>query len=91
LEKGTWDQADVVLELPPKIYPGSYGLELLAFKEGNGRLLHASTLEVKLVGFPALISGLALHKGLLYGFFAVLIAMFSGLLIGIVFSSKGGH
>jgi uncharacterized protein (TIGR02186 family) len=91
LEKGVWDRADAVLELPPKIYPGSYVLELLAFKEGNGRLLHSSALEVKLVGFPALISGLALRKGLLYGILAVLIATVSGLLIGIVFSSKGGH
>jgi hypothetical protein len=91
LEKGTWDQADAVLELPPKIYPGSYVLELLTFKEGNGRLLHSSTLAVQLVGFPALISGLALGKGLWYGILAVLIAMVSGLLIGIVFSSKGGH
>ncbi|MHB8842812.1 MAG: TIGR02186 family protein, partial [Candidatus Aquicultor sp.] len=91
LEKGVWDQADAVLELPPKIYPGSYGLELLAFKEGNGRLLHSSTLEVKLVGFPALISGLAMGKALWYGILAVFIALVSGLLIGIVFSSKGGH
>jgi hypothetical protein len=91
LEKETWDQADALLELPPKIYPGSYALELMAFNKGNGRLLHSSTLEVKLVGFPALISGLAMGKGLWYGILAVLIALVSGLLIGIVFSSKGGH
>ena len=91
LEKGVWDQADAVLDLPPKIYPGSYKLELLAFKEGNGRLLHSSTIEVKLVGFPSLISGLAMGNGLWYGILAVFIALVSGLLIGIVFSSKGGH
>lgn len=91
LEPGDWDQADAVLELPPKIYPGSYGLELITFKEGTGRLLHSSLLRVKVVGFPALISGLATAKGLFYGILAVLIAMISGLLIGIVFNSKGGH
>jgi uncharacterized protein (TIGR02186 family) len=91
LEKGVWDRAEAVLELPPKIYPGSYVLELIAFKEGNGRLLHSSAIEVKLVGFPALISGLALRKGLLYGILAVVIATVSGLLFGILFSSKGGH
>ena len=91
LEKGTWDQADAVLELPSKIYPGSYVLELLAFDRGKGRLLHSSPLGVRLVGFPALISGLALGKGLWYGILAVLVAMISGLLIGIVFSSRGGH
>ncbi|MFH0788490.1 MAG: TIGR02186 family protein [Pseudomonadota bacterium] len=91
LEKGVWDQADAVLELPSKIYPGTYALELIAFKEGKGRLLHSSSIVVELVGFPALISSLALQKGLLYGILAVIIATFSGLLIGIVFTSKGGH
>jgi hypothetical protein len=91
LEKGPWEQADAVLDLPSKIYPGSYALELIAIKDGKGTLLHTSTLEVKLVGFPALVSNLALQKGLLYGILAVVIAMISGLLIGIVFTSKGGH
>ena len=91
LEKGVWDQADAVLELPSKIYPGTYTLELIAFKEGKGSMLHSSTIEVQLSGFPALVSKVALQKGLLYGILAVIIATFSGLLIGIVFSSKGGH
>jgi uncharacterized protein (TIGR02186 family) len=91
LEKGNWDQADATLELPSKIYPGSYALELIAVKDGKGTLLHTSTLEVKLVGFPALVSNLALQKGLLYGILAVIIATVSGLFIGIVFTSKGGH
>jgi len=91
LETGVWDQADAVLEVPSKIYPGTYALELIGFKEGQGRLLHSSPLVVKLVGFPALVSNLALQKGLLYGILAVIIATFSGLLIGIVFTSKGGH
>ena len=91
LEKGRWDQADAVLTLPSKIYPGTYALELIAFQEGKGSLLHSSTIEVKLAGFPALVSKVAHQKGLLYGILAVIIATFSGLLIGIVFSSKGAH
>ena len=31
------------LELPAKIYPGLYALEMIAFKEGKGPLLHSST------------------------------------------------
>jgi uncharacterized protein (TIGR02186 family) len=91
LEKGTWDQADALLTLPPKIYPGTYTLELIAFKEGKGTLLHSSTIDVKLVGFPALVSKVAHQKGLIYGILAVIIATFSGLLIGIIFSSRGAH
>lgn len=91
LEKGQWDQADAVLTLPSKIYPGIYSLELIVFQEGKGSLLHSSTIEVKLSGFPALISEVAHQRGLWYGILAVIIATFSGLLIGIVFSSKGAH
>jgi len=86
-----WDQAEAVLDLPAKLYPGSYRLELWAGKEGKARLIQSSDLEVKLVGFAALISNLAKGKGLWYGILAVLVATFSGLLIGIVFSSKSGH
>ncbi len=91
LEKGGWDQADAVLELPAKIYPGTYALELIAFQEGKGTLLHSSTIEVRLAGFPALVSRVAHQKGLWYGILAVIIATISGLLIGVIFSSKGGH
>jgi Putative transmembrane protein (Alph_Pro_TM) len=91
LEPGTWDQVDAVLSLPSKIEPGFYTLEMIAFKDGQGRLIHSSTLEVKLAGFPALISDLANHQGLGYGVLAVIIATLSGLVIGIVFSAKGGH
>jgi len=91
LEKGVWNRANAILELPAKIYPGTYTLELIAFKEGKGRLVQASTIEVKLVGFPALVSNLAARKGLLYGTLAVIIATFSGLIIGIIFSARGGH
>jgi uncharacterized protein (TIGR02186 family) len=91
LEKGVWDQADAVLELPSKIYPGVYTLELIAFKNGQGSLLQSSTIDVHLTGFPALVSTVALQRGLLYGILAVIIATFSGLLIGIIFTSKGGH
>jgi uncharacterized protein (TIGR02186 family) len=91
LEKGVWDQADAVLDLPAKIEPGTYTLELIGFKNGQGSLLHSSTIKVQLVGFPALVSKVALQKGLLYGILAVIIATFSGLLIGIIFTSKGSH
>ncbi len=91
LEPEDWEQVDALLSLPAKIEPGSYSLEMIAFKGGQGRLIHSSTLEVRLAGLPALVSDLAARQGLWYGILAVLIATVSGLLIGIVFSSKGGH
>jgi uncharacterized protein (TIGR02186 family) len=91
LEPGVWEQVDAVLPLPAKIEPGSYVLEMIAFRDGQGRLIHSSTLEVKLAGFPALVSDFSARQGLWYGILAVIIATLSGLIIGIVFSSKGGH
>jgi hypothetical protein len=91
LEPKGWDQVETVLDLPPKLYPGSYRLELWAGKEGKARLIQSGDLEVKLVGVAALISNLAEGKGLWYGILAVFFATFSGLLIGIVFSSKRGR
>jgi uncharacterized protein (TIGR02186 family) len=91
LEPGAWEQVDAVLSLPAKIEPGAYVLEMIAFQEGKGRLIHSSTLEVKLAGFPALVSDFSARQGLWYGILAVIVATLSGLIIGIVFSSRGGH
>ncbi|MBU1053232.1 MAG: TIGR02186 family protein [Proteobacteria bacterium] len=91
LEKGAWDQVDAVLNVPAKISPGTYTLELFALKDGKSRLVRSSSIEVKLTGLPAMISNLAFKNGLLYGILAVIIATFSGLLIGVVFGSKGSH
>jgi hypothetical protein len=91
LDPEAWEQVDAVLSLPAKIQPGSYVLEMIAFQEGKGRLIHSSALEVKLAGFPALVSDFSASQGLWYGILAVIIATLSGLIIGIVFSSKGVH
>ncbi len=91
LEKGFFSQAEAVLHLPPKIYPGSYTLEFIAFKEGKSTLLHSYSLKVQLTGLPAALSRLANQSGLLYGLLAVGIAVLCGLVMGIFFSSRGGH
>jgi uncharacterized protein (TIGR02186 family) len=90
-EGGAWDLVDTAITLPAKISPGTYVLELITFKDKNARLLYSIPIQVHLVGIPALVSDLATRKGLLYGILAVIIATISGLMIGIVFSSKGGH
>jgi hypothetical protein len=91
LEPDAWEEVDAVLTLPAKIEPGDYALEMIAFRDGQGRLIQASTLEVSLSGFPALVANLSVHQGWWYGILAVIIATLSGLIIGIVFSSKGAH
>jgi hypothetical protein len=91
LGKSSMSQAEVTLHLPVKIQPGTYSLELIAVKEGKKSLLLSQPLRVQLSGLPAILWSLAVHRGLLYGIVAVLIATLSGLGTGVLFSSKGGH
>jgi hypothetical protein len=45
-----------------------------------------------MVGFPAVLSKLAWNHGIIYGTVAVLIAIFTGFVIGYVFKKgAGGH
>lgn len=91
LERTILSQAEVVLHLPTKIFPGSYALELLAFKEGKSTLLKSYPLKVQLTDLPAALSNLATQNGLFYGLLAVAVAALSGLGIGIFFGFRGGH
>jgi uncharacterized protein (TIGR02186 family) len=79
------------LKLPSALAPGEYQIEAAAFLDGkhigNGRI----KLEARLDGFPQWLSKMAFENSLLYGILAVVIAIFSGLVIGLIFQSKGAH
>jgi uncharacterized protein (TIGR02186 family) len=78
--------------LPTKVPWGEYQVRLFGFKEGKGELLRSDRLHVIPVGVTAHISTLARNHGLLYGIFAVVIALGVGLLTGLAFglgSKKG--
>lgn len=79
------------LAIPSAIAPGKYQVEAIAIKDGTVVGKYATTIEARLVGFPEWLSKLAFEKSLLYGVLATLIAVFSGLAIGLVFQSKGAH
>jgi uncharacterized protein (TIGR02186 family) len=91
LGNGRVDQLEAELSLPVRISPGSYALELIGFHDGQGTLLQREVIEVRLSGFADLMYRLAKEKGLLYGVLAVIVALLSGLAIGLVFTSRGGH
>ena len=48
-------------------------------------------VEARLIGFPEWLSKMAFNNGLLYGVLATVIAVVSGLGIGLMFQSKGAH
>ena len=84
-------QAD--LPLSPKAPPGTYTIRVLALEPGGARVVAEAPLEVKKVGTAAWITQMARDKGLLYGVLAVIVALFAGLVTGVLFSlgGKGAH
>lgn len=80
-----------VLPLPAKVPTGQYQVRLAVI--GEGRLLahQDAVLTVKMVGFPAMLAHMARQQGLLYGVVAVVIAIVTGFLMGILFKGKTEH
>jgi len=79
------------INLPPKLKPGSYTVELLGIKQGKIVERHTHVFKAQLSGLPKLISFFAFQHSTLYGIAAVLIAVIAGLIIGSIFKGGGGH
>jgi hypothetical protein len=77
--------------LPAKVAPGSYQVRLSVVQ--NGKLLEqqTETIQVTMVGFPALMASLAFNHSALYGLIAIVIAIVVGAIMGLMFKDKGGH
>ncbi len=78
------------IPIPPKMKQGSYKVELFVVKDNKIIGQGERELTLKQVGFPALVSKLAFDYPLIYGIGAVIIAIFAGLVMGILFKGKGG-
>ena len=79
------------IAIPSAVAPGHYNIEAVAVKDGAEIGQQTTDVEAKLIGFPAWLSKMAFTNGLLYGVLATIIAVVSGLAIGLVFQSKGAH
>ena len=89
--KDNSDQMTTTFHLPPKAQPGEYKINLFELNNSEAILLNSQTVTVEKTGLTTYLSSLAINHGLLYGFIAVIIAVISGLAVGILFGSKGGH
>ncbi|MEW6657951.1 MAG: TIGR02186 family protein [Thermodesulfobacteriota bacterium] len=78
-------------KLPAKVPPGHYRVRLSVVKEGRVLEQKNEELEVKMVGFPALLASLAYEHGAFYGIMAVLIAIATGFIMGFLFKGKAEH
>jgi uncharacterized protein (TIGR02186 family) len=79
------------MKLPSNITPGNYQISLSVFN--SGKLLESQTVDmpIEMKGLPALLSTMAHKNAVLYGVFAVVIAIVTGLVMGIVFKGKSAH
>ncbi len=78
-------------KLSPRVPQGSYRVQ--SFLKGpDGRVTAGASRELTVaeVGFPALLSFLAFHYGLVYGILAALVALVGGLLTSLLFKGGGG-
>lgn len=81
--------ADV--RIPPQISPGEYQVKVIEIHNGQIADNSRDQLKVKEAGIPLMLSSLAFNHSLLYGFFAVLIAVAAGLAMDFFFGTgKGG-
>jgi hypothetical protein len=79
------------IPIPSRLAPGPYALELTAISNGKVIAHVEQPVTVTLVGFPALLAGLAFGHSALYGILATVIALLAGLAIGMIFQSRGSH
>jgi uncharacterized protein (TIGR02186 family) len=77
--------------LPTNVRPGDYEVCLSVVQNGQVIAKNCSKIQVKMVGFPAMLTTLAYEHGLTYGILAVVIAIITGFAMGFLFKGGGGH
>ena len=92
------DFVEAAFWIPTRTPPGTYQVCLTVVEKGQIVQHQCVPLEVAMIGLPAFLSSLSRDSAVLYGFFAVAIAMATGLLTGVIFKKKrsiaeppGGH
>lgn len=88
--KGGKKQFHAQIHIPAKIPVASYKVVVTRLKDGVVAGVEKGEFHMKEEGFPALISDLAFHRSLLFGVLAVMIAIFAGLFMGLLFKDRGG-
>jgi uncharacterized protein (TIGR02186 family) len=79
------------LHWPFQAPPGVYTVTVYAIKDGKVVDSCKKTIKIEKVGLLKTISDLAFKKAALYGIIAIVIAVFAGIGVGLIFGSKGGH
>ncbi|HMK34788.1 MAG TPA: TIGR02186 family protein [Desulfomonilaceae bacterium] len=77
--------------LPSNIAPGNYRVVLSVLNSGKLLERQSAEFSIDMTGLPGFLASLAYHHAALYGLAAVVIAIVTGFVMGILFTSKGSH
>jgi len=69
---------------------GKYLIEAITIKDGKAVGRASEEITIELSGLPKIIALLSYEHSLLFGIMAVVIAVATGLLIGVLFKGGGG-
>ena len=75
----------VTLPIPAEVPVGRYTARVVLLSDGSPLAEHVSMIEVAKSGFEQQVADLAAHRGAIYGLVAVLIALTTGWLGGVLF------
>ena len=81
---------NVTLTIPSLMKAGDYTVSAITIKDGAVTGQDKEKLTIVLSGLPETIANLAYGKPLLFGIMAVVIAVATGLFIGVIFKGGGG-
>lgn len=80
-----------VCRFPRSTATGKYTIAATAVAGSGIGMEQSAVLQVDEIGFTRMIDNLATHQRLLYGILAVVIALFTGAVMGVLFKGRGGH
>jgi hypothetical protein len=76
---------------PRSTSAGSYAIKATGIADGVKESVRSGSFEVDEVGFIHLVDDLATNQRLVYGIMAVVIALFTGAVMGLLFKGGGSH
>lgn len=80
-----------VYRFPRSTAAGKYHIVATTVAGSGIGMEQSTTLRVEEIGFIRMIDHLATHQRLIYGILAVVIALFTGAVMGVLFKGGGGH
>lgn len=87
---GAMKSYTATIHVPPKLKPDTYQVDVIAVNGDEIVEVANTQLTLTQIGFPAFLSSMAFGSALVYGIMSVVIAIFAGLGMSMVFRSKGG-